>query len=90
MIRSENGCYWHIASFRCYATTRRLSRQSEFRRGVNPADLSAHDLVFAAHCTPRYDDAKNALARATACSVWIKSSQQEAAFPCPNQTGSFA
>ena len=32
----------------------------------------------------------NALARATACSVWIRSSQQEAAFPCPNQTGSFA
>lgn len=32
---------------------------------------------------------KRACAAVTACSVWIRSNQQGAVFPCPNQTGSF-
>jgi hypothetical protein len=33
---------------------------------------------------------KRACAAVTACCVWIRSNQQGAAFPCPNQTGSSA
>jgi hypothetical protein len=36
---------WHIASFRCYATTRRLSKQSGLWCGVSPADLWVHGLI---------------------------------------------
>lgn len=32
-------CSWHIASLRCYAAIRRLSRHSGIWRGVSPADL---------------------------------------------------
>ena len=41
------------------------------------------------HATVRRRE-KRSCARVNACSVWIRSSQQGAAFPCPNQTGSSA
>jgi hypothetical protein len=52
---------WHIASLRCYAAIRRLSRHSGLWRGVGPADLWAHGLVRkgpsvepdSATCSPR-------------------------------------
>src|SRR4029077_14516713 len=49
--REESSCQtgavhtWHIASLRCYAAIRRLSRHSGLWRGVGPADLWVHGLV---------------------------------------------
>src|SRR4029077_20409150 len=50
--REESSCQtgavhtWHIASLRCYAAIRRLSRHSGLWRGVGPADLWGHGLVL--------------------------------------------
>ena len=49
--REESSCQtgavhtWHIASLRCYAAIRRLSRHSGLWRGVGPADLWVHGLI---------------------------------------------
>src|SRR5467141_2080235 len=51
--REESPCQpgavhtWHVASLRCYAAIRRLSRHSGLWRGVGPADLWVHGLVNA-------------------------------------------
>src|SRR3954453_4516574 len=39
-------CIWPIASLRCYATIRRLSRHSGLRQGVSPAELWVHGLTL--------------------------------------------
>jgi hypothetical protein len=41
---SDVAC-WHLASFRCFAATSRLSGQSGLWRGVSPANLWVHGLV---------------------------------------------